>query len=306
MHCAPTWPSLRAQALPSTCMAAHTARTGAVSHQLWPCRRPAWPCRSACRAPVRPLAPRAYALHTSALPSACSSSHNTIRLYCNTISLKPALQPQSRYKICILTHCLPQPAFLLYCNTNSPLSQPPNYIAIQFPPRPATSYCNTNLVLQYNFFPSHTALSCNTLPFLAIQLGSSPNQFCNTLFFSFFTIFFFTHFWLLENVPNIIFIQFFFLQYTPNKFMKIYFLHFSLTLHTVKLLEKYFFSSYNFFFHISSHWKTLKKLYTYFFSHFPEYSNKFIKIYFIQFSSVLHCKTLKIKFFSSPLNQINL
>ena len=217
VHCAPTWPSLRAQALPGARMAARTTRAGAVSQQLWPCRRPAWPCRSACRAPVRPLAPRAYALHTSALPSACSSSHNTIRLYCNTISLKPALQPQSRYKICILTHCLPQPAFLLYCNTNSPLSQPLNYIAIQFPPRPATSYCNTNLVLQYNFFPSHTALSCNTLPFLAIQLGSSPNQFYNTLFFFRFSLFFiFLHIFGYWKMSQKLYSSFFFFSSTPQ------------------------------------------------------------------------------------------
>ena len=76
--------------------------------------------------------------------------------------------------------------------------------------------------------------------------------------------------------------SFFFLQYTPNKFMKIYFLHFSLTLHTVKLLEKYFFSSYNFFSHFQPPENT-KNLYTYFFFHFPEYSNKFIKIYFHSF-----------------------
>ena len=177
-------------------MAACTARTDAVSQQLWPCI--SWPLTHVasqhgrvatlaarlCPRSPRAASPRAPTLRTptpraptlctptpSALPSPCSSSHNTIHLYCDTLSPKPALQSQSRYKICIVTHCLSQPAFLLYCNTNSPLSQPPNYIAIQFLPRPATSYCNTNLVLQYNFFPSHTALSCNTLPFLAIQFG---------------------------------------------------------------------------------------------------------------------------------------
>ena len=202
VHSAPTWPNLPRHAQARAWLRAQSALA---------------PCRISCgrvaagpsavlqasmalsqrlpraRSPRLPM-PRAPTLRTPA-PSACSSSHNTIRLYCDTLSLKPALQSQSRYKICIVTHCLSQPAFLLYCNTNSPLSQPPNYIAIQFLPRPATSYCNTNLVLQYNFFPSHTALSCNTLPFLAIQfffsiqLGSSPNPFCKLFFFIIIIIF---------------------------------------------------------------------------------------------------------------------
>ena len=59
-----------------------------------------------------------------------------------------------------------------------------------------------------------------------------------------------------------------------------------------------------FFFISSSHWK-IQKLYTYFFFHFPEYSNKFIKIYFIHFYSVLLLVKPQ-KIFSSYLNQINL
>ena len=53
-----------------------------------------------------------------------------------------------------------------------------------------------------------------------------------------------------------------------------------------------FFSSFLFFFSHSSYWKTIKKkLYIYF--SFSSKSNKFIKIYFIFFSSFTHCKTLE-------------
>ena len=85
-----------------------------------------------------------------------------------------------------------------------------------------------------------------------------------------------------------------------------------LTIHSFSSNTIFFFSQYNlgsspktasalhFFFLRSSHWK-IQKNYTpiFLFFHFPEYSNKFIKIYFFQFSSVLHCKTLE-KSFSSP------
>ena len=82
------------------------------------------------------------------------------------------------------------------------------------------------------------------------------------------------------------------------------------------VLQHFFFSLFIilFFFHSFQLLENTKKIYTYFFFHCPEYSNKFIKNYFIQFSSVLHCKTLENKFFLSPhfffhffpLNQINL
>ena len=76
-------------------------------------------------------------------------------------------------------------------------------------------------------------------------------------------------------------------------------------------IQFFFFSQYNlgsspktvfalhFFFLCSNHWKIQKIIHLYFFFHFLGYSNKFIKIYFLQFSSVLHGKTLE-KSFSSP------
>ena len=97
---------------PASCAACRASR-------LLPAPR-AQPVRLACA----PLAPcRA----PSALPSAvswlgCTLYRNTMLslmplpqsqytlLYCDTICLRPALQPQSRYKICIVTHCLSQPS----------------------------------------------------------------------------------------------------------------------------------------------------------------------------------------------------
>ena len=80
------------------------------------------------------------------------------------------------------------------------------------------------------------------------------------------------------------------------------------------VMQHFFFSFFIIFFSfLPATGKTLKKYIPIFFFHFPEYSNKFIKLYFIQFSSVLHCKTLENNFFFHliffshfPLNQINL
>ena len=265
--------------------------------------RPARPCRgpresartpnvvSQCpvaRAPGRFAAPscaqgqRLPVTYRDLAGRVASLSHDTACLLpllaCNTIlvlqytSTAPAIQPN--------------PPSLqynhVYCNTITNITTHFQPLALQ-----SQSQYNTCIVIQF--------------PLSQYNLGNSLIHFSTNFFF------FFQIFPAIGKCPKkIIFILFFF-QYTPNKFMKIYFLHFSLTLHTVKLLDKYFFSSYKIFFFTFPATGKHKKLYAYifFFFIFSEYSNKFIKIYFIQFSSVLHCKTLKINF-SSPHNQINL
>ena len=218
-----------------------------------------------------------------------SLSHDTAYLLpllaCNTIlvlqytSTAPAIQP-----------CPPSLQYNpVYCNIMTNITTHFQPLALQ-----SQSQYNTCIVIQF--------------PLSQYNLGNSPIHFSTKkIFFFLLLLFFFNYFQLLENVPKKLYSSFFFFQYTPNKFMKIHFLHFSLTLHTIKLLEKYFFSSYKIFFFTFSATGKHKKNYIpiYIFFIFPEYSNKFLKIYFIQFSSVLHSKTLKINF-SSPLNQINL
>ena len=133
-------------------MVARTARTGSVSQQSWPCR--SWPLGRvagqhglvAARAPARPRtccscrAPRA--------PSACCAQQPSpsiaIQYFCIAIQIFSLTQlPQSRYKNCIVTHCLPS---LCLCNT----------IGL---------YCNTNQPTSIPFLLQHTfLLSCNTIP----------------------------------------------------------------------------------------------------------------------------------------------
>ena len=116
-----------------------------------------------------------------------------------------------------------------------------NCIAIQF-----SSLTNLPLLSQYNCCIVTQNQSILT-PLSHYNLGSSPTDSATPIFF-------FQLFPATRKCPKNYIHPFFFLQYTPNKFMTIYFIHFSLTLHTIKLLEKYFFSSYKFFFfHISSY-----------------------------------------------------
>ena len=127
------------------------------------------------------------------------------------------------------------------------------------------------MVLQYKFIyffslqffqPSplqYNCKACNTNSQYNLGNGTKPFLHFLSRFFFFFK--------LLENHPKIIFILFF--PNTSNKFIKIYF--------------------HSFFFNFT-HYKTLRKIFLHinnFFFTFPEYFNKFIKIYLIQFSSVL-------------------
>ena len=71
------------------------------------------------------------------------------------------------------------------------------------------------------------------------------------------------------------------------------------SLHNLGIAPTFFFSFPFFLFSFPVAGK-LQKTYTYFFSHFPEYSNKFIKIYFLHFSSIFHLvKSKNIIFFTS-------
>ena len=86
------------------------------------------------------------------------------------------------------------------------------------------------------------------------------------LFFKIFNFFFFLYFWLLENAKKKKYIYSFFFSYTCYW----------------KNTQEH---KYTFFFHFFQ-LRYTKKIYLFFF-HFLEYSNKFIKIYFILFSSIL-------------------
>ena len=117
---------------------------------------------------------------------------------------------------------------------------------------------------------------------IVTQMASSP--FPVSAWFFFFIHFFFT-FLLLENHLKNISILIFFSHFPvhPKKFIKIYFIYFFSVLHTIKTLEKYFFSS--FFFHFC-YWKTIKiYIYIYIYISFSNEPNKFLKIYFIHFFS---------------------
>ena len=172
---------------------------------------------------------------------------------------------------------------VLYCNTAQPFSLAcHNCIAIQCPAKPAPSH-NTISVLQHS-------PNCQALP---IVLQSQPTAhllqytslYCNQPL----------------QPPSLLTCL---LQYNAIKLhtqVVIQFFQPSLLQYNCKVAIQFFFSQYNwavaqfrsalffhsFFFISSSYWKTLKIHTYFFFFHFPEYTNKFIKIYFIQFSSIL-------------------
>ena len=134
-----------------------------------------------------------------------------------------------------------------------------SYIAIQCQPiaiqtiQLHTQGCNTNFLSQYNWAVAQ-------INFLHLYI----------FFFSFF-IFFFPLFPATGKCPKKYIYTFFFLTHAIGKIPK-----------NISIL---------FFFFISSnYWKIHKKnipIYYYYFFNFLEYSNKIIKIDFIQFSSIL-------------------
>ena len=212
----------------------------------------------------------------TALPISLTWSQYT-KVYCDTMS---NCQPFPGHDTKLYCDPIPFQASLLYCNTKPSC----NTISAH----PSCLSCNTIIVLQYN--PQQPPLAIQTQPLhtqvaiqsvycniMAQQLtsllqynSSHPTSlvnlqytlYCNTIFFFsqynwavaqispstkfyfFFHIYFFFHFSSYWKIPKNIYIPFFFhFPEHSNKFIKIYFIHFSLTLHTVKLLEKYFFSS---------------------------------------------------------------
>ena len=137
--------------------------------------------------------PRCIAIQRPTKP-APQSQYN--KLYCNTVSPTARLL-MSQYTL-LYCDTIPsptlQPSFLqynsFYCNTISAS-------LLQYTSQPNYSPChNTIVVLQHKTNHSslaklaiHLILHYKT-PSLAIQLGSSPNQFCTNFFFLFSIIFF--------------------------------------------------------------------------------------------------------------------
>ena len=262
---------------PNLAQPAHQARTGMPRRaRAWPCRgqpsvvswsRP-WPCRRR-RAPYRKRCQRRVvgvgAVSQRAVPRAWLPCPGLAVLYCNTtqsfalaschntprcIAIQmPSLSSSSSSShntISVLRYNFVLLLAPLCCNTNSPLSQPPNYIAIQFPPRPVALYCNTLVVLQYNF-PHAAIQSSHLFQYTFTSLAASKSQYntlyCNTIwavaqptfaphfFFRFSLLFIFFFFSILfpatGNTKKIsIHFFFHFSSSTPNNFIKIYFLHF--------------------------------------------------------------------------------
>ena len=129
------------------------------------------------------------------------------------------------------------------------------------------------VVLQYTSSPALPAfsLSHNTLSVLEYNPIQLHTQDCNTIFFSYCNTIptHCTSKSLSHNTKLAITIQ---LGSSPNQ-----------------SLHQFFFSFFTIFFLTFPATGKFQKIYIYpFFFHFPEHSNKFIKNYFIQFSSVLH------------------
>ena len=98
-----------------------------------------------------------------------------------------------------------------------------NCIGIKF-----SSLTNLPLLSQYNGCIV-TQNQVILTPLSQYNLGSSRTDSATPNFFF--------SYWKMSKK---LYSSFFFLQYNPNKFMKIYFLHFSLTLHIVKIFENHF------------------------------------------------------------------
>ena len=145
----------------------------------------------------------------------------------------------------------------------------PSLLLLQYKFQPtAPPYCNTktpSLEIQTQ--------GCNTnFFFFTIQLGSSPNPFL----LHFLSIIFFFSFFSSS---------FFFLLSCWKITKKNTYIHFFSHTYYWKNTQKH---KYTFFFSfLPAIGRYTKKIYLLFFFHFLEYSNKFIKIYFIQFSSIL-------------------
>ena len=132
-----------------------------------------------------------------------------------------------------------------------------NCIAIQF-----SSLTNLPFLSQYNscIVTQNQAI---LTPLSQYNLGSSPTDSAAQKIFVF--VFFFSIISSYWKMSQKLYSSFFFSSTPQNKFI----LHFSLTLHTVKLLEKYFFSSYKFFFsHFQPLENTKKNYIPFFFSFF--------------------------------------
>ena len=135
-------------------------------------------------------------------------------------------------------------------------------LAIQFPTSLAASVTIQNCIVTH--FPSKPAAIHSYLPLLSQYNCCIVTQPTNTP----------TNFFFLALVSQYSDLLAIYLGSSPVHFLHtIFFFRFAITLNI-------------FLFHLSSHWKTLKKnIYTFFF-YFP-HSNKFIKIYFLLFSSIL-------------------
>ena len=151
-----------------------------------PTARPARHCRlpapaPSCRLPAA-RAPRARLPARLAHPSACCApQHLALQLqynfFCIAIQFLSLTQlPQSRYKNCIMTHCLPS---LQYSKLSCNIVFLPNQLHIltiqsavlQYNFQPSSlPLCNTKMVLQYKFSLQllSSLLSCNTIARLAI------------------------------------------------------------------------------------------------------------------------------------------
>ena len=181
-------------------MAARTARTGAMSQQSWLCS--SWPlgcvtgqhgsiaARATTRLPLLPRAPAARPVRQLACSAPARATRQrplaqrpraqlpspsvAIQYFCIAIQFVSLTQlPQSRYKNCIVTHCLPSLQYnppslqykLVYCNIkfSSPaFSIAIHYTMLQYTIHPNYSPCqNTIVALQYN---STAILTPNVTP----------------------------------------------------------------------------------------------------------------------------------------------
>ena len=158
----------------------------------------------------------------------------------------------------------------MYCNTihdsttNLPIAI--QFIILQYNTlffNPSWSQYNPCIVTQYPCQGSYIAIQCQPIAIQTIQLHPSLTiQLQYNFFFPALTLAI-----QLQGCNTIFF--------------------FSQDNWAVAQFRSAFFFSY-IFFHFFQFLEDTKNTYLIFFFHFPEYTNKFIKIYFNQFSSVLH------------------
>ena len=196
----------------------------------------------------RPVVPHAPAAHPRA-PRACRSSAAPARPNAATARLPRARALRTHLRTPRpSTHA--QPA--AQRRASAPAARPARAHAV-----PARLLCAQHAVSQdtsllarrpmsrYKTWPCNTILPfkpkslqykiqyCNTIPILKIHLGSSPSRFFCTKILFFFSFSFISRNW--KNHKKINKNHFFFIFHnTSNKFIKIYFLHFSSILHHIK------------------------------------------------------------------------